>query len=120
MPGGESGKCVVAYNKLTGERVWSALDDKASYTSPMLVTLDGVDQVCWSSPPPMPPGSTRPRAPCSGRCPGPANTTPPARSRCSRRPNRFIVTSGYGGGSALMEAKRGAGGWEAKRLLSAT
>jgi outer membrane protein assembly factor BamB len=30
---------VVAYNKATGAPVWKALNDEASYTSPMLVTL---------------------------------------------------------------------------------
>lgn len=45
LPGGGSGKSVVAYNKSTGERVWSALDDQQAYTSPMLVTLGGVPQI---------------------------------------------------------------------------
>lgn len=45
LAGGGGGKSVVAYHKLTGARVWSALDDAASYTSPMLVTLAGRRQV---------------------------------------------------------------------------
>ena len=45
LPGGPSGQSVVAYNKLTGEPVWKALDDKQSYTSPMLVTLAGKRQI---------------------------------------------------------------------------
>ena len=45
LPGGASGKSVVAYNKLTGEPVWKALDDKQAYTSPMLVTLAGKRQI---------------------------------------------------------------------------
>ncbi len=45
LPGGQSGKSVVAYNKLTGNPVWKALDDKQSYTSPMLVTLAGKRQI---------------------------------------------------------------------------
>ncbi|HZH91177.1 MAG TPA: PQQ-binding-like beta-propeller repeat protein [Pyrinomonadaceae bacterium] len=45
LAGGASGKGVVAYNKMTGARVWSALGDRASYTSPMLVTLAGKRQV---------------------------------------------------------------------------
>jgi outer membrane protein assembly factor BamB len=45
LPGGLSGQSVAAYNKLTGEPVWKALDDKQAYTSPMLVTLAGKRQL---------------------------------------------------------------------------
>jgi outer membrane protein assembly factor BamB len=45
LPGGPSGQSVVAYNKLSGEPVWKALDDKQAYTSPMLVTLAGKRQI---------------------------------------------------------------------------
>lgn len=36
---------VVAYNNATGEKLWSALSDKAAYTSPMLVMLAGERQI---------------------------------------------------------------------------
>src|SRR5688572_19377432 len=42
LPGGTRGSSVVAYRKATGDPVWKALNDEASYTSPMLVTLGGV------------------------------------------------------------------------------
>lgn len=45
LPGGSPGKSVVAYDKVTGKPVWKALDDKPSYTSPMLVTLGGRRQL---------------------------------------------------------------------------
>jgi outer membrane protein assembly factor BamB len=45
IPGGSNNKSVVAYNAKSGERVWGALGDAASYTSPMLVTLAGRRQV---------------------------------------------------------------------------
>lgn len=45
LPGGRSGKSVVAYHKQTGEAVWKALDDQQAYTSPMLVTLAGRRQL---------------------------------------------------------------------------
>ncbi|MGH9795333.1 MAG: PQQ-binding-like beta-propeller repeat protein, partial [Candidatus Acidiferrales bacterium] len=44
-PGGSNGRSVVAYNKLTGERIWGALDDHAAYTSPMVVQLLGERQL---------------------------------------------------------------------------
>lgn len=45
LPGGPNGKSVVAYDKLTGNPIWSSQDDEQSYTAPMLVTLNGKRQV---------------------------------------------------------------------------
>ncbi len=45
LPGGTRGSSVVAYNKLTGAPIWKALNDEASYTSPMLATIAGVRQM---------------------------------------------------------------------------
>jgi len=45
LPGGPDSRSVVAYNRKTGMRVWSALSDKQAYASPMLVTLAGVRQL---------------------------------------------------------------------------
>ncbi len=36
--GGDDGACVVAFDRLTGEERWRALDDRASYSAPILVT----------------------------------------------------------------------------------
>jgi outer membrane protein assembly factor BamB len=49
LPGGTAGKSVVAYDHRTGARLWSSLDDRASYSSPMLVTIDGVRQILMVS-----------------------------------------------------------------------
>jgi outer membrane protein assembly factor BamB len=45
LPGGPRGQSVVAYDRATGQRAWSALDDQQAYSSPMLVTLAGVRQI---------------------------------------------------------------------------
>jgi outer membrane protein assembly factor BamB len=45
LPGGGNGQSVVAYDRESGRRAWSALDDRAAYSSPMLVTLAGVKQI---------------------------------------------------------------------------
>lgn len=45
LAGGGNGQSVVAYDRVSGQRVWSALDDRASYSSPMLVTIAGVRQI---------------------------------------------------------------------------
>jgi len=44
LPGGSDGRSVVAYNKDTGARVWTALNDKQAYTSPVLAELAGKRQ----------------------------------------------------------------------------
>jgi outer membrane protein assembly factor BamB len=44
LPGGPAGKSVAAYDRRTGKRKWTALDDKSAYVSPMQVTLLGVPQ----------------------------------------------------------------------------
>ena len=48
-PGGAPGKSIVAYDRLSGEPVWRALDDRAGYTSPILATLAGRRQIVWIS-----------------------------------------------------------------------
>ncbi|MBM3776827.1 MAG: hypothetical protein FJW23_01135 [Acidimicrobiia bacterium] len=45
LPGGPNGQSVVAYDRGTGKKAWSALSDRAAYSSPMLVTLGGVRQL---------------------------------------------------------------------------
>jgi outer membrane protein assembly factor BamB len=45
LPGGHNDASVVAYDRRTGTRIWSALGDRQAYASPMLVTLDGVQQL---------------------------------------------------------------------------
>ena len=45
VPGGGDGKSVIAYDRATGSIAWSALDDDASYSSPVRVTLAGIDQI---------------------------------------------------------------------------
>ena len=44
LPGGR-GRSVIAYDKLTGDIRWSALDDKAGYVSPQVATLAGERQL---------------------------------------------------------------------------
>jgi outer membrane protein assembly factor BamB len=45
LPGGPRGRSVVAYDRRTGARVWSALDDRQAYASPMLARLAGREQL---------------------------------------------------------------------------
>jgi outer membrane protein assembly factor BamB len=44
-PGGPNGRSVMAYDRLSGTRKWSVLNDQAAYSSPTLATLGGVPQI---------------------------------------------------------------------------
>ena len=45
LPGGKGGKSIFAYDKRSGEIIWSNLDDKAGYVSPQAATLAGRRQL---------------------------------------------------------------------------
>ena len=45
IAGGGNGRSLFAYDELTGEILWSALDDKAGYVSPQVATLAGRRQL---------------------------------------------------------------------------
>ena len=53
LPGGPNGKSIAAYDTLSGEPVWTSLDDQQAYTSPMEVTLAGRPQIVLVSAPRM-------------------------------------------------------------------
>jgi outer membrane protein assembly factor BamB len=115
IPGGSGGRSVVAYNRLTGERIWSALDDKASYTSPMVVTLGGKRQLLIVS---------------ASRAMGlevatgallwdfPWTTDYDINSAqpIVTAPNRFFISAGYGHGAALVEVSESGGKWTARAV----
>ena len=48
--GGINGACLVAFHPDSGEELWRAVDDEASYSSPVLITQAGKEiLVCWSA-----------------------------------------------------------------------
>ncbi|SRR6266404_3703884 len=115
LPGGRSGKSVVAYNKLTGAPVWRALNDKQAYVSPMLVTLAGKRQILvvtanrivglavedgaqlWES---------------SWNTDMGINVSQPIVVDA----NHFFISSGYGKGAALVEITSSGAGLTARKL----
>ncbi len=47
--GGADGACVVAFDKAAGREVWRALDDRASYSAPIVIEQAGKRVlVCWT------------------------------------------------------------------------
>lgn len=47
--GGQPEACIVAFDRKTGEEKWKALEDKASYSAPIVITQAGKRVlICWS------------------------------------------------------------------------
>ncbi len=111
------GKGVTAYDAKSGARLWSALEDRAAYTTPMLATLDGQRQmvavtadrvlgltldgkkVLWSHP---------------WKTDYDVNSALPL----VVDGNHLILTAGYGHGSALLEISGGGARemWQSKAM----
>jgi outer membrane protein assembly factor BamB len=115
LPGGRSGKSVVAYNKLTGAPVWKSLGDTQAYVSPMLVTLAGKRQILVVS-------SNRVvgLAPEDGALLWEASWNTDMGINVSQPividANRFFISSGYGKGAALVEITASGEGLTARKV----
>ena len=115
LPGGTSGKSVVAYNKLNGAPIWKALNDEASYTSPMLVTLAGRRQVLVVT-------ASRALgvAPENGSLlweyPWQNSASINVSQPLVVSNNRFFISAGYGKGAALVEVSPSGQGLAARAV----
>lgn len=122
LPGGPGGRSVVAYHRLTGERVWSALDDRQAYTSPMLVTIAGVPQILVVS-------ATRAFGLTTdgGRVlweyPWPTSQGINAAQPLLLGNDRIFLSASYGQGAAVLEVREGSPGtftagtvWQNQRM----
>jgi outer membrane protein assembly factor BamB len=114
LPGGTNGQSVVAYDRASGKRVWGALDDPASYSSPMLVTLAGVRQILTFT-------ATRlvGLSPENGTLlwefPWKTQNGSSASQPLIASPDRVFISSGYGADAAMLHVSAGAGGQLAAR-----
>jgi outer membrane protein assembly factor BamB len=102
LPGGPKGHSVAAYDRRTGARRWSALDDQQSYSSPMLVTLGGGRQVLVFSA-----SRLMGITPDDGRVlweyPWKTDYDVNAAQPIIIGTNRVLLSSGYGAGAAVVE-----------------
>jgi outer membrane protein assembly factor BamB len=115
VPGGTSGKSVVAYNKATGAPVWKVQNDRAAYVSPMLVTLAGRRQILVVS-------ATRVFgvAPEDGALLW-SQTWDTDNGINVSQPiivdkNRFFISSGYGKGASLVEVTGSGNAFQARTV----
>jgi outer membrane protein assembly factor BamB len=115
LPGGSSGKSVVAYNKLTGARVWSSLSDKTAYTSPMLVTLAGKRQILTATASRVV-GLTAENGSLLWEMPWDVQYGVSAAQPIIVNENRFIISGGYGRGAVLVEVTKSGEGYAVKKL----
>jgi outer membrane protein assembly factor BamB len=105
----------VAYNRLTGAPVWSALNDQASYTSPMLVQLAGrrqvlvvtADRIVGLVPED---GSLLWETPWQNSAS--INVAQPIQVN----QNRFFISAGYGKGAALVEVTGAGRSFSARKV----
>ena len=109
LPGGRNGQSVVAYNRTTGKRAWGALDDQASYSSPMLATLGGVRQILVFTASRLA-GITPDRGELLWEFPWKTQYEVNASQPIVLGSNRVFISTGYGSGAALVELTLGGGG----------
>jgi outer membrane protein assembly factor BamB len=102
LPGGPSGRSVVASDRRTGARAWSALDDRAAYASPMLVTLAGVRQLLVFSASRLM-GLTPDRGDVLWDYPWTTQYDVNASQPLVVGENRIFISTGYGTGAAVIE-----------------
>ncbi|HET9215340.1 MAG TPA: PQQ-binding-like beta-propeller repeat protein [Terriglobia bacterium] len=120
-PGGAGGRSIVAYNKHSGQRIWGSLDDRAAYTSPMLLTLAGAPQIVVAT-------ATRivGVSPDDGKLlwdfPWVTMQGINSAQPIATDPNHLFVSAGYDHGSVLLEITAASEGltarpvWESKSL----
>ena len=115
LPGGTSGKSVVAYNKNTGAPVWKVQNDRQAYVSPMLVTLSGRRQILVVSA-----SRVFGLAPENGALlwsqPWDTDNGINVSQPIVVDTNRFFISSGYGKGASVIEISGSGDSLQAKTV----
>jgi outer membrane protein assembly factor BamB len=118
--GGTAGRSLVAYHRDTGEPVWRAGDDVASYSSPIVATLAGVRQIVVLNQ-----SSVAGHDPTTGRVLWShqwPRQAPSVAAPLMLPGDRVLLSVGYGIGSRMLEISRDGDGvretllWESPRL----
>ncbi len=112
---GVTNKTVLAFHKVTGQRVWSAMDDKQAYTSPMLVTLAGQRQLLIVTARRIV-GLKPEDGALLWEMPWQVQYDNAIAQPVIVGTNRFVISAGYGGGAMLVEISRTASGFSARQL----
>jgi outer membrane protein assembly factor BamB len=121
-PGGTDGGSVAAFDKVTGELRWKALDDRASYSSPVAVTVAGQRQILFFTQPGLvsltPEGRLLWRYPWTTFSDVNAATPLMFTAYTGERKQEYVfISSGYNTGCVLLRLEPdGAGGQRALRV----
>ena len=102
--GGSAGRSLVAYHRDSGEPVWKAGDDPASYSSPVLATLAGVRQIVVLNQ-----STVAGHDPQTGRVLWThawPRTAPSVAVPLILSDGRVLLSAGYGMGSRLLQISR--------------
>lgn len=114
-PQGRDGRMLIAYDKVTGSLAWKALEDKAAYSSPMIVTLAGERQLLVHSS-----GHLLGVAPTDGkllwRFPWRVDFDNTIAQPIVTGTNRLVLSAGYGTGAVGLELNRTDSGFAVKEL----
>jgi outer membrane protein assembly factor BamB len=102
LPGGPNGQSIVAYDRATGKRAWSAQGDQQAYSSPMLATLAGVQQILVFSASRLM-GLTTDGTKVLWEYPWKTQFDINAAQPLLVADNRLFLSSGYGTGAAVVE-----------------
>jgi outer membrane protein assembly factor BamB len=115
IPGGNNGNSVIAYDRTSGEKIWSSGNDKASYAAPTLRTLLGTEQVVVFDG-----EGVKGYSPDAGtQLWNVAWTNGPKVNAAEPIPisdSLLFIGSGYGQGSGLIELSLEGGVWKTKTL----
>ena len=115
LPGGPNGQSVVAYDRRTGARLWSAQDDRAGYAAPMLARLAGRDHlVVFSAERLM--GLSLDRGELLWSYPWVTNAGINVSQPLVVAENRLFVSSGYGVGAAVIELTPAGAGFTVREV----
>ena len=116
---GNTNQTVLAYHKRSGEKVWSALEDKLAYTSPMLVTLAGTRQLLVVAAKRIV-GLKPEDGTLLWEIPWEAQYHNSVAQPVLVSSNRFVVSAGYGGGAKLVEITKAGNGFNARQIWKNT
>lgn len=116
-PTGNPGVCLVAYQRLTGERLWQAGRHGASYSSPVIVDLAGRRQLLLHAA-----KAIESHDPETGEFLWEFEWSNEYDNNCSQpividaAAGRIVITSGYGTGAALLEVQPTGSSWSVKPI----
>jgi outer membrane protein assembly factor BamB len=104
LPGGSQGS-LVGYDRTTGKRVWSVLDDGSAYSSPAVATVAGVEQILVLTASRVV-GVSLDGARVFWEFPWPTHNGINAAQPLVIGPNRVFLSAGYGMGAVMLEIWR--------------